>query len=307
MSYLDDIKQKEKEKSTTQKEKAVDKGFKFSLFSFLTVHGSKFSIILLVLAPLLIILISSYDFSEGGFSLRNIDATAIILAVLVYLLYINCYPTGKQCCQGWKVYKESFDEYKKKIDDISERKVEYKIYDFVRDHVAEDLKTAQLNKLHSNNLTFEDFELYLKGELDKPINEGQEKALEETKALKPKRLTKAQIYNESDNDKRKDFISSDTGIWLYRAYRWILKLLTTALSVFFTYQLSCSIVLDFSHETLMKELLHLIIIVLTVFSGLKHGWDEEILQLKRCKERIAVLNSFFSWEERADVKARYQN
>lgn len=304
MSYLEEISKGQKEtKNQTQKPKDL----KFSLFSFFTIHGSKFSIGLLVLAPILIILISTYSFEDGGFSFKNIDATAIILAVLVYLLYINCYPTGKQCCQGRDFYKETFTEYKGKIKTIADKKIEYKIYDFCRDHVAEDLKIAQLNKLYSNNLTFEDFELYLDGKLEKPLNEGQLKALEETKAIKPKRLTKAQIYNERNDEKRKDFISSDTGIWLYRAYRWGVKLVTTALSVFFTYQLGCVIMFNFSYETLMKALLHFLIIVLTVFSGLKHGWDEEKLQLKRCEERIAVLNSFFSWEQRPENLKRYQN
>ena len=302
MSYLDDIKNSNK---TTEKKVEKPKDLKFSLFSFFTIHGSKFSIGLLVIAPILIILISTYSFEEGGFSFKNIDATAIVLAVLVYLLYINCYPTGKQCCQGRDFYKVAFSEYKAKINEIADKKIEYKIYDFCRDHVAEDLKMAQLNKLHSNNLTFEDFELYLDGKLEKTLNEGQVKALEEAKEIKPKRLTKAQIYNEKDNEKRKDFISSDTGIWLYRAYKWSLKLVTTALSVIFTYQLSCTIALDFSPEVLMKAMLHFLIIILTVFSGLSHGWKEELLQLKRCEERIAVLNSFFSWEQRPENLKRY--
>lgn len=303
MSYYDDIK-KEIPQKIEKKEKSK-KDLKYSFFSFFAEQGTAFAIVLLTIASMLIILISSFDFANGGLSLKNIDATAIVLAVLVYLIYLNCYPAGKQAHERKNDFLKANEEYQTRIKKIAEQKIEYKLYDFCRDYIAQELKEARLLILHSNNLNYAIFEKYCDGFEFKNLNVAQIEALEKAKNLKPKKLTKAQLYNEHDNEKRKDFISSYKKIFLYRLCYGGLKLVTTVLSVVFALQLGCEIVLSFSPETLMKSMLQFLIIALTFFSGIRQGWNEVKLQINRVHEQITVLDAFFSWESSPEVKKRY--
>lgn len=304
MSYLDEIKSTQTTEKTVVKTETKQKSAKTSIFSFLAVHGAKLALGILIIFSMLVIFVSSYSF-DNGFSFDEINATAIILAVLIVVIYMNGYPIGMQACENSEDVKKTQKEFDQQIDEIARQRIEYKIYDFCPEHVAEELRLARLDVLTKNNLTLEDFENWLDNNLDKTVNEGQLKALEKAKAIKPFKLSKEMIYNQTDHSRRKGFISSNKGVVAYRYGNLFIKIITTFVSVLFSFQLTGSIVVEMTPETLVVAGLQFVLIAMTIFSSITHGWNEVKKRNKRTKERIAVLNSFFAWEQK--TKQRYQN
>lgn len=296
MGYLDDLQAKNK---PTFVEKTVAKNReRVKAVSWLTMHSSAIFVTLLLLVGTICALVAEFNL-DNSFDIKEVTISGIIFSAVVYSIFIECTNNGKkQYLEGVESLTTE-DEYNVMIKEIEELNLAGKIETFCELYVQEKLDKARKRVLSRSKLTLEDYNHYLFEEGE--FTPKQLKTLKKAHKLKPIKLNEEMIYHASADYEDGSPIRSRNGIIAYIAGKYIYKLISSVLSMFFTISIGYDLIMNLTPEVILRTVLQGVIMVGSIFGGLKFG----IIQMQKWndqkKDIIRVLKTFRRWEKQGKL------
>ncbi len=119
--------------------------------------GKSIAIITLVVSVLLVFT----DIAFLGFGAKNFTSTLAVMLIGSYLMYFSLEEAGERLGEDSEEYKGASEKYKSSLSKISADDVSA-LREFCREYTLEELKYRRTNLLYFHNLSYSEYEKYLK-------------------------------------------------------------------------------------------------------------------------------------------------
>lgn len=294
---------KESEKKEILNAKPTESKFRQaggSVASWLVANNENIVSIGLILFALVVLIIS--EFGIGGAFWQNvISANTIMLATCVYLLYVNGYRTGSKTANKSEFTVSVKTAYFNLIAEIRTKKIEWMLELFCAEYRREELKFAKTEILLCAGLTEPQIEEFFKfGNIanESNLTEEQKTAIKQAKKLKPINLNKSMLVNSLTAHNERNPIRSAGKIEREKWLGFIFKAVTTIFSCVFVVSLSIKLTTDFSAGAIIYALFQVVVLIVSLFGGISHGYRIKTKNTERLQDVIGVLYEFNEWLER---------
>lgn len=269
--------------------------------SWLVANNENIVSIGLILFALVVLIIAEFGV-DGAFWQNVISANTIMLATCVYLLYVNGYRTGVNTATKSEFTVNVVTTYNGIISNIRAKKIEWMLELFCAEYRRDELRNFKTEILLCAGLNERQIKEFFanNGNIanESALTEEQKKAIRQAQKLKPIKLNKSMLINSLTAHNERNPIRSSNKIQFAKWRGFVIKAITTLFSCVFVVSLSIQLTTDFSAGAIIYALFQVVVLILSLFGGISHGYRIKTKNTERLQDVIGVLYEFNEWLER---------
>ncbi len=233
----------------------------------------------------------------------ELGLTFFILLFCSYSMYVNFSDSGTRAGRASTIFLDAQGEHDKIKKLILESKKDFRLLEFCKHYIAEELRAVREGILSNDGIKYEVYkdkyigkdEATLKA--DKTLSDKQVKAIVKANNVKPIKLTPEMILKRGRGDGSRNPLGTNPKT--KKRLHYIIKFITTFVTSILTGIIVFDIIVEPSWATVVSCLFKLLTIVLNGFMGYKMGFENIAVEtVNYMNDQIDLMQQFIQYTDK---------